>query len=373
MAVSHVAFRWEAISRGMSKHTSIPPKVSVLMAVHDAERTVRRAVESLQNQTMGSFELIAVDGGSRDGSARILDAIADREVRLSVVRAGECGRQAALNLALERAHGTYVVVVDADGWADPCMLQRLVDAAEKDDLELVVGAFSLCVGVEDDRQFEVDMDAPDRTFATQEEFRTAAWRLFSTGQMLPASGKLFSRRRLAELGLGFDDDSGTDHSLVLSYLRDVERVGVMGVICYHVARTIPRAARVETGLRAYARFEEEHSALLDLYRHWGLEGDVASMETLQSRYVEELAACVEEVCGNGIGVPDAGSRRLVADMIGTDRARVAASVARPRGATARSMLAHIRSGNVGLTCVQGRLGTLLRRADVAQVLPDAFV
>ena len=57
----------------MTGFSPTSPVGSVLMAVHDGEPTVRRALESLQAQTCTNFEVVAVDAGSTDGTARILD------------------------------------------------------------------------------------------------------------------------------------------------------------------------------------------------------------------------------------------------------------------------------------------------------------
>lgn len=121
----------------------------------------------------------------------------------------------------------------------------------------------------------------------------------------------------------------------------------------------------------YRRLEEEHDALLALYRHWGLEGDAASMDMLQSRYVERLLGCIEGVCGKMSRLPSAEQRRIVATMIETDRAQVAASVAHPRGSAARAMLAPIRSKNAALVCVQTRLLSFVSPG-IARVTPDLF-
>ena len=96
----------------MARGTSRRPVVSVLMAVHDAEGSVRRAVESVQNQTFGELELVVVDAGSQDATARIVEAMAERDLRIAVVRADACTRQEALDVALERATGRYAVIMD---------------------------------------------------------------------------------------------------------------------------------------------------------------------------------------------------------------------------------------------------------------------
>ena len=357
----------------MPGHAPTAPVVSVLMVARDAEGSVRRAVESVQNQSLSELELVVVDAGSRDATLRQLEAIAERDLRVEVVRADRCGRQRALGLALERARGAYLVVMDADGWARPSMLADMVGLARERALELVVGGIELSVSVAEGRPSEVELSAEAEVFPAQHEFRAAAWRLLSSGLLLPASAKLFERSRVGEVGASFSPDHATDHSFTIGYLRDVERVGVLGGTCYHVGRVLGAGVRRDAGNEGYRRLEAEQDALVSLYRHWGLEGDVSSMEMLQSRYIEQLVGCVEGACGRGTGLSSGEQRRLVANMIGTERARVASSVARPRSNDARSLLAPIRSGNVALVCAQARLMGLLSRGRVANVVPDVYL
>ena len=342
------------------------------MASHDAEKTVRRCVESLQGQTLSNFELIVVDRGSTDDTVRQLEALSERDMRISVARAEACSQPEALDLALRRARGTYVLVVDDDGWADKTMLADLVHAAEDGALDLVIGGFTLTVVTGDGGSSETTASADAETFATQHDFRSAAWRLFAEGQLLPACAKLFSRRLIEERDVTFAPGGRYGHVFVLGFLRDVERVGVLGGCCYHVARQLAGARGSSRVQQGYRRLEEEHSALLDLYRHWGLEGDAASMEMLQSRYVEQLAGCIEVVCGRRSRVPSGDQRRIVAEMIDTDRAQVAASVAHPRSNAVRALLAPIRARNAAIVCVQTRLLSLLSPG-IADVTPDLFV
>ena len=116
--------------------------MSVLLCVHDAEKTLRRAVESVQNQTLRNVELIAVDAGSEDSSARMLDTYMERDIRVVVEHLPACSREEALDAAFARARGEYVVVMDADGWFDATYLQKLVDTAENEHVDLEVASLS---------------------------------------------------------------------------------------------------------------------------------------------------------------------------------------------------------------------------------------
>jgi glycosyltransferase involved in cell wall biosynthesis len=93
--------------------------VSVLLPVHDGERFLPEAVESILAQSFRDFELLAVDDGSRDGSAAILDAYARRDARVRVVRRPHAGLVAALNEGLALARGERIARMDADDIAHP--------------------------------------------------------------------------------------------------------------------------------------------------------------------------------------------------------------------------------------------------------------
>lgn len=99
-------------------------RVSVLLPVRDAEPWLAEAIESVLAQSEASFELLAVDDGSRDASAAIIEdyALRDARVRFLATRGGERGIVAALNVALAQARSPYVARMDADDRMHP---QRL--------------------------------------------------------------------------------------------------------------------------------------------------------------------------------------------------------------------------------------------------------
>lgn len=359
--------------REVPHFTPTLPDVSVLMVVHDAERSVRRAIESIQNQTLKNIELIIVDAGSTDSTPRQLEALAERDLRLDVVRADECGRLEGLDLALERSRGSYVAILDQNGWARPTMLASLVERARDKNLELVIGGYALDLAERGARFAERVVDAGDTSYLTQHDFRADAWRLFSSGQLLPASAKLFSREAIEGSRARFSAGMGTDHGFTLSVLRDVEKVGVVAGECYRLDRLV-RASALQGGIPvSFRSLEAEHTALLGLYRHWGLDGDAASMEMLQNRYVERLVGCVEEICLTPSRLGGAQQRDAVARMLGSEYARLAVSVARPRSNHVRSMLVPMRAQNVSLVCAQARLLSLLRRGQSLDVPADVFI
>ncbi len=98
-------------------------RVSVIIPVFNAEKTVERAIESVLAQTFRDFEVVAVDDGSRDRSREILARYCDR---ITVVEERNRGPSAARNLAIAHSDGEYLGFLDADDWWEPGMLARMV-------------------------------------------------------------------------------------------------------------------------------------------------------------------------------------------------------------------------------------------------------
>ena len=112
--------------------------VSVIMPVYNGARFLPAAVESVLAQTLPNFEVLIIDDGSVDDSARVAERFAARDPRVQLLRqAGNRGQAAARNLALERARGIWIAPVDADDEINPDRLRLLVEAGEREHADLI--------------------------------------------------------------------------------------------------------------------------------------------------------------------------------------------------------------------------------------------
>lgn len=113
------------------------PIVSVLMAVHQGERFLREAVESVLAQSFEEFELLVVDDGSTDATGDILASYDDP--RLRVVRNDRnIGLPRSLNRGLEEVRAPLVARLDADDAAEPDRLARQLEVmCARPDLDIL--------------------------------------------------------------------------------------------------------------------------------------------------------------------------------------------------------------------------------------------
>lgn len=124
----------------MNTATTEMPRVTLIIAVYNAESTVARCLDSVAAQTCQSRELIVIDGGSTDGTVDILRHNADR---LSFwISEPDTGVYDAWNKGLARARGEWIGFLGADDYLwTPDALERLVKAGEQEfpDVRIVYG------------------------------------------------------------------------------------------------------------------------------------------------------------------------------------------------------------------------------------------
>ena len=102
------------------------PLISIAMPVHNAARTLHRAVSSVIWQTYPHWELILIDDGSTDATGRIAAGFSDSRIKI-VSDNRKLGLAARLNQALDICRGEYFARLDADDIAYPERLQRQVE------------------------------------------------------------------------------------------------------------------------------------------------------------------------------------------------------------------------------------------------------
>jgi len=116
------------------------PRVSVLMPVRDAARTVHAAAASILRQTERDLALVCVDDGSTDETPAVLARLAERDRRVTIVRGPGEGIAKALGRGLARCDAEVVARMDGDDVAHPARIARQRAALEADPSLAAVGS-----------------------------------------------------------------------------------------------------------------------------------------------------------------------------------------------------------------------------------------
>lgn len=93
-------------------------KISVIIPIYNAEKYLKKAIESILNQSESNIECILVDDGSTDSSAVICDEYAQLDNRVIVIHKQNGGLSTARNAGIIAATGTHISFIDADDYLD---------------------------------------------------------------------------------------------------------------------------------------------------------------------------------------------------------------------------------------------------------------
>ncbi len=110
--------------------------VSVIIPAYNSENFIGDCIEYILNGTYKNIEIIVVNDGSADNTAKICDEYAEKHANIKVIHSENGGVSSARNKGLDAASGDYVTFVDADDKLTDDAIKVLVEAAEKTGAEI---------------------------------------------------------------------------------------------------------------------------------------------------------------------------------------------------------------------------------------------
>lgn len=117
------------------------PFVSLIIPLYNAEKYIRRCLDSAMQQTFSDMEIIVVNDGSEDSSLEICREYEKLDSRFRVIDKENTGVSDSRNRAIDLAQGEYLQFLDSDDWLAPDATESLVYAAKKYDCDLVIADF----------------------------------------------------------------------------------------------------------------------------------------------------------------------------------------------------------------------------------------
>ena len=110
--------------------------ISVIMSVYNCENTVKKAIESIQNQTYQDWEMIVCDDGSTDNTVSVIKNIKDERIKL-IRNKKNRGLTFSLNNCLKFAQGEYIARMDGDDWSTPDRFEKEIKVLQENKYPIV--------------------------------------------------------------------------------------------------------------------------------------------------------------------------------------------------------------------------------------------
>ncbi len=113
------------------------PAVSIIVPGYNSEKTIRRTLNSLKEQTIPAFEVVCVDDGSEDTTLQIMLAYAEEDSRITVLHQVNEGLASARNAGMRAARGKYVQFLDSDDMLREDAVSLLFQYAEENSVDIL--------------------------------------------------------------------------------------------------------------------------------------------------------------------------------------------------------------------------------------------
>lgn len=112
--------------------------VSIVIPLYNADAYIANCLFSFVNQTYKNIEIICVDDGSEDDSSEIIKATQRIDSRIKLIQQKNQFAGIARNNGFKMVNGKYVIFFDADDYAEPEFVEKMVAAIENSQSDIAI-------------------------------------------------------------------------------------------------------------------------------------------------------------------------------------------------------------------------------------------
>lgn len=192
--------------------------ISVIMPVYKTEEShLRKAIESVINQSYRELEIVLVDDGSPDQCGAICDTYAETDDRVRVIHKKNGGVSSARNCGLETVTGDYIFFVDSDDTLKNNAIEVLFLTAQNAHADITICS---CRHVKEKNKGSANCDAKQRclkTVESAEAVKNLSYNVHVFEELEPTAvwGKLY--KRAAIKNLRFNENMNIGEDFVFNY------------------------------------------------------------------------------------------------------------------------------------------------------------
>ena len=190
--------------------------ISVIIPVFNAEKYLKKCLDSILNQDCENVELLLVDDGSTDNSGSICDFYAQRYSNVFAYHKKNNGSASARNYGLSLAQGDYISFVDADDYVNRNYYNILLNLALRYGADIVQCDYITVQGV-DEESGEIQITIDDCSNRITEYKNIEVLRMFCNKKTYIKEAVLWNKIYKKELfdGLKFPENKYVDDELLM--------------------------------------------------------------------------------------------------------------------------------------------------------------
>lgn len=118
-------------------------KLSILVPIYNAEKTIAKCLDSLLAQTSQHFELICIDDGSSDKSIALIENYVDKFKSIRVIKQKNMGIALTRQRLIEYSTGEYIMFCDSDDYLESTAVENILKIVDDNHVDLIIFGYRL--------------------------------------------------------------------------------------------------------------------------------------------------------------------------------------------------------------------------------------
>lgn len=264
------------------------PKVSVIVPVYNAEKSLERCIESIINQTLKEIEIILLNDGSTDRSKEIIEEYKKKDNRIVVINKDNSGPSDTRNYGIKIAKGQYIGFVDSDDYIEAEMYEKLISAVKNDSVQMSMCNYRERFLHENNSRITYHNLQCNRV-QNKEYIREHIIRTFTGNQnygFFALWNKIYLRKWLLDLGFLLDEkrDHGEDWWFNINAFMHLDSFTCIDDVLYNYVHINNNSLMMKYRQEQFDLFLDGRSKVLSTIPH-----ELIDFETLNRNFVYEFS------------------------------------------------------------------------------------
>lgn len=224
---------------------------SVVIPCYNCVKTLETTVNSVRTCGLTDYEILLIDDGSADGTAKLCDTLCIRYPELRCVHQKNAGVSAARNYGIDEAQGEYLWFVDADDTVDVGALSDAADTIDRQQPDMLLFGISFDYYHHGKLYRRDKLAPPCEGSLSLEQLKKRFEKFYECNALTTACNKFMRRDILIQSGVRFHEDMilMEDFLFVLELLPHCRTI-------YSLPEAIYRYRQAEDEKSAYYRLQK---------------------------------------------------------------------------------------------------------------------
>lgn len=333
--------------------------ITIIIPIYNAEKYLKKTIESVLNQTYENYELILVDNGSVDNSLKICKEYEEKGRRIKTFIQNEKGVSKARNMGLENATGKFICFMDADDYIEKDMLECYMKVYDIHKPDLIVsGYFS-----------EVDIDGnvtrdsicyDDKNYLNVEEIRKDFIILWDKHLLYNIWNKLYKRDIIEKYNIRFPNYNwGEDIEFNREYLLKINTLFNLKNCFYHYIRGRKETITGKYIENLYDIRLKEDKEFREYFKKFGINEE-DYREFCARRHIERTLGCIENLFNKNCKIRLNKKRSEIKRIINDPITREYLKEMRPKSKKTKILLIPYKFKLITIAMINGKILSLCK-------------